>query len=74
MASASYQINRGTLIDNVEGSGSQPISTGTAAPTSGDLEIRVDLTKNWTKRELKDAFLTIWRFIENPNNDTNFPL
>jgi len=73
MASVSYQVNRGTLIDTLA-AGSQTVSVGTAAPSSGDMEIRVDLTKNWTKNELRHAWDTIWRFIENSNNDTNFPL
>lgn len=73
MASVSYSINRGAAIDTLT-AGSQSITAGTSAPGAGDMEIRIDLTKNFTKNELKQYFETIWRFIENPNLDTNFPL
>lgn len=74
MASVSYSItNDGDTID-VLAAGSQKITAGTSAPGTGDLEIRIDLTKNFTKAQLERAFDTIWRFIEDPGRDTNFPL
>jgi hypothetical protein len=73
MASVSYSLTRGTTIDTLS-VGAQTVTAGTSAPGAGDLEIRIDLTKNFTKNELELAFDTIWRFIENSNNDTNFPL
>ena len=73
MASVSYSLKRGTTIDTLS-VGAQTVTAGTSAPGADDLEIRIDLTKNFTKNELELAFDTIWRFIENSNNDTNFPL
>jgi hypothetical protein len=74
MASASWSLTRGTLIDNVASSGSQTVTEGVLAPGVGDLEIRVDLTKNLTKKEIRQAIETIWRFIKNNNNSTSVPL
>ncbi len=74
MASASWSLTRGTLIDNVASSGSQTVTEGTSAPGAGDIEVRVDLTKNFTKKEIEQALDTIWRFLTNVNNSTKVPL
>jgi hypothetical protein len=67
MASVSYSVNRGTLEQTLA-AGSQTVTVGAAAAT-GDLSVSIDLTKNWTKREIKEALDVIFRFFDNPNND-----
>lgn len=65
MASVSFSLTRGTDIDTLT-NGSQTVTEGTSAPGAGDLEIRMDLTKNITKRELKKLLDVIWRYAVNP--------
>jgi hypothetical protein len=73
MASVSYSLVRGAQIDVVGASGSQVVTEGTSAPGAGDLEIRIDLTKNFTKKELKQSFDTIWRYLNNRNLSPTIP-
>lgn len=73
MASVSYSLTRGTEIDRLA-TGVQTVTAGTAVPGAGDIEVRINLAKNFTKLEVEQALETIWRFIENPDRDTNFPL
>lgn len=73
MASASFSLTRGTLQDKLSG-GAQTVTEGTLVPGAGDLEVRIDLTKNFTKKEVKNAFDVIWRYIQNPNSSTTLPI
>jgi hypothetical protein len=73
MASASFSVVRGGQIDSLS-VGAQAVTEGTAAIGTGDLEVRIDLTKGWTKNEIELAMDTIWRYIENSNNSTSIPM
>jgi hypothetical protein len=72
MASVSYSVNRGTLEQTLA-AGSQTVTVGTAAAT-GDLSLSVDLTKNWTKREVKEAMDVIFRYLDDALYDNTIPL
>ena len=72
MASVSFSLTRGTLIDTFA-SGSQTVTEGTSAPGAGDMEVRIDLTKNLTKKEIRQAMDVIWRFLNNPNTSPTIP-
>ena len=73
MASVSYSLTRGTMIDTLA-AGSQTVTVGSSAPGAGDMEIRIDLTKNFTKKELRIAFGVIWKFLSDSTRDTSIPL
>lgn len=73
MASASFSMTRGVSIDNLA-AGAQAVTEGTSAPGAGDIEIRVDLTKNFTKAEIRRYLETIWRFLDNKDRSTSIPL
>ena len=66
MASVSFSATRGSL--NEAG-----ITEGTSAPGAGDIEIRIDLTKNLTKREIEEAFGVFFRFLSDPIFSTTVP-
>jgi hypothetical protein len=71
MASASWSMVRGIPNDN---STSVAVTEGTSAPGAGDIEVRVDLTKNFTKNEIEIYLDTIWRFLMDLNNSHSVPL
>jgi hypothetical protein len=74
MASASFQIDRGTAIDTLA-AGSQSITEGTAAPTTANnIEVRIDVAAGWTKNEIEQALDTIFRYILDVNRSTSIPL
>lgn len=74
MASASFSLaNTGDSIYTLS-NGAQTITEATSAPGAGDLEVRIDLTKGWTKASIERALDTIWRFIEDPGRSTSIPL
>lgn len=74
MTSASWSTSRGALEFNVSGSGSQPITEGTNVPGAGDIELRVNLAANMTKREIKEAVDAFYRFLSDVNFSTSVPL
>lgn len=67
MASVSFSVVRGKISSPVD------VTEGTAAPGTGDLEVRLDLTKNFNKLELKQALDAIWRFASSPEFSTTIP-
>ena len=73
MASASWSMTRGNATDDLA-AGVQAVTEGTSAPGAGDLEVRVDLTKNFTKNEIEQYLDIIWRFLSDPNRSTSVPL
>lgn len=73
MASISFTLARGAEIDTLS-AGAQTITEGTQAPSTGDLEVRIDLTKNFTKREVRQALNSIARYILDPGRTTSIPL
>jgi hypothetical protein len=73
MSSVSYSVARGT-IENTLVAGSQTVTVGTSAPATLDLSVNIDLTKGWTKREIKEAVDAIWRYLDDALYDTNIPL
>lgn len=73
MASASWSMTRGNFNDDLA-VGVQAVTEGTAAPGAGDIEVRVDLTKNFTKNEIELYLDTIWRFLTDPGRSTSVPL
>ena len=50
MASAYYGANRGTSLGLIP----KDLTTSASASGSTDIEIRIDLTKNWTRREIAE--------------------
>jgi hypothetical protein len=73
MSSASYSTTRG-VGEWTDTTGSQVVTVGTQAPAVGDIEVRIDLTKNLTRREIKEALDRIWRFLDSGLWDTQNPL
>lgn len=75
MAAVSFSLSRGT-DENTLAAGSQTVTEGTSAPGAGDLEIRIadPGTVAWTKREIKEAVDTIWRYLTDANKSTTIPL
>ncbi len=75
MASVSFEIARtGDAIDNL-GTGAQNVTEGTAAPTTANrLQVRVDMAVPWTKREIKVAMDTLWRYLMDTTKSTSIPL
>lgn len=73
MASVSFSLTRGTEIETLA-AGSQTVTEGTSAPGAGDLEVRINLVRNFTKLEIEQAMDTIWRFMSDPNRSTTIPL
>lgn len=73
MASASFTMTRGTEIDTLV-AGSQTVTEGTHAPSTGDIQVCIDLAKNYTKLEIEQALQTIWRFLSDPDRSTSIPL
>ena len=71
MASISFSVNRGTLIDTLGAAGSQTVTEGTDAISTGDLELIIDGTKHWTKKEIKQALDVIWRYLTDPTKSTS---
>lgn len=70
MASVSYSVARGTLEATLA-AGSQTVTVGTSAPAALDVSVNIDLTKNLTKREIKEAIEVIWRYIDSPFYDAS---
>jgi len=64
MASVSYSMTRGNMIDDLT-NGTPAIAVGTSAPGAGDIEVHIDVTKNLGIREIRDHLETIWRQIAN---------
>lgn len=75
MAAVSFSLSRGT-DENTLVAGSQTVTEGTSAPGAGDLEIRIadPGTVPWTKREIKEATDTIFRYLSDVNRSTTIPL
>lgn len=73
MASASWSMTRGNFNDDLA-TGAQAVTESNSAPGAGDIEVRVDLTKNFTKNEIELYLDTIWRFLMDPGRSTIVPL
>lgn len=72
MASVSFSVTRGTGEASFS-NGGVTVTEGTSAPGAGDMEVRIDLTKNLTKREIKEKFDHIFRWLDDPNNTSTIP-
>ncbi len=75
MASVSFSIARNGDAIEVLAAGSQTVTEGTAAPTTANtLQVRVDMAVPWTKREIKVAMDTLWRYLMDTTKSTSIPL
>lgn len=52
MASAFFGLNRGQTEFTGDAAGTQGITESATTTGSTDIEIRIDLTKNWTQAEM----------------------
>ena len=75
MAAVSFSMSRGTGEATLA-AGSQTVTEGTSAPGAGEIEVRIadPGTVAWTKREIKEAMDTIYRFLQDVNRSTSIPL
>lgn len=73
MSSASFSMSRGVFNDALV-AGSQAVTEGTSAPGAGDIEVRIDLSKSFTKLEIEEYLDAIWRFLTDPTRSTSIPL
>lgn len=73
MASVSFSMTRGNFNDDLT-AGVQAVTEGSSAPGAGDIEVRIDLTKNFTKNEIELYLDSIWRFLMDPGRSTTVPL
>lgn len=73
MSSASFSMTRGNFNDDLA-TNVQAVTEGTSAPGAGDIEVRIDLSKNFTKNEIELYLDAIWRFLSDPGRSTSVPL
>lgn len=75
MASVSFQVARTGLAENSLAAGSQNVTEGTAAPTTGNnVEVRIDMAVPWTRLEVSEALARIERFFLSSYTSTSIPL
>lgn len=62
----------GDAID-VLATGSQTVTEGTSAPGAGNIEIRIGdpSVSPWTKRQIRVALDTMFRFLDDPNRSSS---